>query len=666
MGQNELQDVNIVDLRGGMNDTDPANSLPDNQCVRADDVEFFLSMLGERRGGCDSISLTGSNVGANTQCVHLSQFFPSNDQTNAELWAVFATPGLGGQFASLSRRSGMATGSPQWFTVNTFDAIAQNIPDIYNIVSKAVNGKLFFTYQSQANLNGKNLGFDNGWDRLHVWDGAAFRRTGMFEANGPASVVDEGSGSFTGTRYYRERFVVLNSSGAVVVRGEASGTGNPGLAGAHTFTPSGMGKGATITRGNPLTEGETHWELEASLDNANFYRIATIPMSTTTYNDENASYAGNFPLSDAIGAYLLQAAAKFLATEGDRLILAGHWFDPLRASYVWWSPRAADPGVGNDERQPIVDTGGTPISTFYNLDGVEGGPITGLSNGVNGSFYAFKWNRIYKFVATDDVTNAYSQKCISTLRGAIPNSVFDGIDEAGNACVYFLDPVFGPSRIGLGGIQTIEGLRGTWKRVNLKAKNKVCHGVYYPFKRQCKWWLAADGNDQPSLGICNQVSTNAWMDSGAIRGSWSRFTGTLAAGLCSTIYNEWVNDASGNITLSERPFIGLASPRNLIQRTDVDTTDDGPGGQTYNAIIVTKPYIIGLLQKWAAITGTALLNAVTGASLLVRFIRDMGVETTSSVSISSTPAGSESMVVQDIDNLTISDARLIQVQFSDN
>jgi|GEM_PF-6395573 len=40
-----------------MNDTDPAISLPDDQCVLAENVEFFDSMLGERRKGTSAVTL---------------------------------------------------------------------------------------------------------------------------------------------------------------------------------------------------------------------------------------------------------------------------------------------------------------------------------------------------------------------------------------------------------------------------------------------------------------------------------------------------------------------------------------------------------------------------------------------------------------------------------
>ena len=41
----------ISDLSGGLNDTDPPTSLASNQCVRAENVEFWKAPCGARRNG---------------------------------------------------------------------------------------------------------------------------------------------------------------------------------------------------------------------------------------------------------------------------------------------------------------------------------------------------------------------------------------------------------------------------------------------------------------------------------------------------------------------------------------------------------------------------------------------------------------------------------------
>jgi hypothetical protein len=86
--------------------------------------------------------------------------------------------------------------------------------------------------------------------------------------------------SFKSVRYYRQRSVYV--SGTTVLRRSEPST-------VLTFTPVGTKNGATITKGADASgELSTHWEIEASLDNANFYRLARTINATTTYVDNTA------------------------------------------------------------------------------------------------------------------------------------------------------------------------------------------------------------------------------------------------------------------------------------------------------------------------------------------------------------------------------------------
>src|SRR5690606_5003066 len=87
----------------------------------------------------------------------------------------------------------------------------------------------------------------------------------------------------------------------------------------QSFTPSGSGTAARVTKPATISEGETHWEIEASTDNVNFYVIATQAVGTTTYNDsaDPDTYSDN-PLSEDIGDYTLLWSAKFLSVDEDR------------------------------------------------------------------------------------------------------------------------------------------------------------------------------------------------------------------------------------------------------------------------------------------------------------------------------------------------------------
>lgn len=654
-----MGDLNIVSMRGGMNDEDASPALMDDQCTNALDIEWFYSYVGERRAGCDPLDVTSPFAGQDA-VVHLSQWFPTSDITNPELFGIGAKPGKAGTTPVFFRRIGTATGTPLWTQVTPIDAATPIVPDIYEAQTQAVNSKLFWAYNTPNNFTPNIVsGFNNGYNRFHVWDGSGLRRTGIFQASATASLANEGSGNFSSTRYYRVRYIRQDSNGKVIRRSEPSGS--------ISISPSGTGAGITVTRGSALSDGETHWELEASFDNANFFRIATLPMSQTTVNDENASgYTGagtpNFPLSEAIGAYLLQPAFRFVAADDDRLLGAGSWVDPTLASTVYWSPRLNDPGVGNDERQPIVDTGGTAITTSLNLDPADGGAITGITNAINGSWYVFKQGMIFKMNRTLDVTKAYEAQVLSNKRGAVKGSVFQGMDNDGRPVVYFLDPVLGPSLINSAGIHRIRGLRTTWKRVNLKAANIIARGVFYPYKQQAKWWVAVDGNDSPTLGMTLQVSELQSHPNGGYHRGWSLFDGRIAQALTATLYNEWVLE-NGSANLSSRPFIGLTSP-DFVQRCDVDSTD---AGQTYSAKLVTKPFPTkAITDRWGVLNGTLAADANAAATVQIRLIRDLGVETTAAIAVNFAPVGSETIVIPDIDNLALSDGKLIQLQISDS
>ncbi len=641
---NPATDISITSLRGGQNDTDPQNALPDDQVVLAENVEFFSSMLGERRNGCGPLAITSSDLEDESVIVHLSQWYPLNDVLNPEFIAISATP--------LTSVTMAARTLGTWAeVVPSPDAIDFSNTDIYSITTQALNGKLFTAYHSAV-------------DRLHIRDAVSgtFRRAGLAQP-APPTAANEGVGvTYTAVRYFRVRYIT--KSGSVIVNRSEPST-------SLKFTPSGAGAGATITKPASINEGETHWEFEASSDNATFYLVATTVVGTTTYNDVVqdstpgvVSYNASGPVSDAIGSYVLLPSAKFLAVDGDRLLYAGHWTDTTRQSQIGWTPVFNDPGVGNDERAPIVTTGGTPISTTASLDNFDGGPITGIAASVYGTWYAFKWDHVYMMIRTGDVTRSYDVITLSSRHGAIPGSIVKGVDENGAAAIYFLDPLLGPHRVGSNGIQIITGLRNTWSRVNTQAANVVARGCHYPYKQQLHWWLAVDGADSPTLKIILQISevqqyTDPVAGPGAARG-WSTATGRIAQAYAVSVFTEVVTINAVN-SLSERPFIGLTSP-DYIQRCDTEAAD---AGVAYVATILTRPYFLtSLLNHWGVMNGSLLAVANASASMTVSLIRDFGVETSAALTTSLAPVGAETFVVKDFDNLSMSGATIIQIKFS--
>lgn len=624
------EDLIISNLKGGQNDSDPPPELQDDQCVLAENVEFFHSALGERRLGCGEVPITSSHLDDEDLMVYLTQWPDDNDILDQQIFAVSATPGTSATVAV--RTSGV------WSEITPTDALNTSVPAIYQIDTEALNSKLFVAYRSSV-------------DRLHVWDGTNLRRAGLAEPNPPTVTDTAAAGTYAGVRYFRVRVARLDGS-TVVSQSEPSTT--------VTFTPVGNKTGAIITQ--PVTlpgEGETHWIIEASTDDSLYYQIQTLVLATTTYTDTTVyatGYSSQGELSPQIGDFDLIPSFKYLAVDGDRLVMGGHYTDESLMSTIAWTPTQNDPEGSNDERLPL------DVDNTKNLDNTKGGPLTGICSSDFGTWYAFKFQAIYRMMRTGDATDAYDVICMSQTRGAVEGSIFPGYTEDGSSCIYFLDPFMGPSRVGSFGIQAIVGLRGTWGRVNLQASGRVACGCFYPYKQQVHWWVAVDGSDRPNFKIVNQVSELRPMGGDSVGRGWSTWTGTITEAACVAVVTETVS-IDGVSSISQRPWVGLVEP-NFIQRCD---TEDEDAGDAYVATIITKPYIVaGQLNQWGAMLASVLADANPDYEIAVSFIRDFGAETNTVPNISLAASGSETEVFKLIDNLRMSEARSIQVKITDS
>lgn len=619
----------IRSLRGGLNNTDPAITLPDDQCVVANNVEFIKSALGERRQGTLAISLP-ANILSKDRVTLLFRHLPSVDETASTLFVLGVTGTASYQ---------LVYKDTTWHDITISDTVSLAGFDQYRWQAVTLHGKAYFAFNSDV-------------DRLHTFDTLSnFRRVGVKAPTAAPTGADEGVGTFSGTRYYRVRFI--EKSGTTVIRrSEPSAV--------LTFSPGGAGAGAHITKPASVSEGETHWELEASLDNANFYVIATTVVGTTTVNDEQnvvTGYAGIFLLSEAIGSYDLIGSARYLTTDSDRLIWAGSYEDDTLGSRIGWTPVSNAAGVGNDERS---DANFDPT---LDLNGYEGGSITGLSQTSGGAFFAFKINHIYKLVRTGDASAAYDVVTISKDRGALHNSVISGVDELGQPSIYFLDTNVGPCRYGSKGLEWCGSeIRETWITINRDATKVVCSGLYDPINRQVQWNLATNGSNTPNLSLVLQTDQVQADQTGTNRG-WATWDGSRAKALCMCLYSDNI-DANAARSRTLRPFIGLEG-LGLVHRVDVGNTDNTVA---YTATIVSKPYVLSsFLSKTGIMVGALLTKAITGASVTIKLIRDFGLETTPGISVTSTPSAmGESDTLHILDNLKMSESYAIQVEFIDD
>lgn len=728
-------DVIITSHRGGLNE-DPPSSLKEDELVEAMNVEFWQSWLGARRLGCSALDLTSSGLDSKDQICFLSQWFPTNVPTLAEYLAAAVTLTSSIAFA---RRDTAGT----WHTITPSDTVDKTAPFAFRMQTQPFNAHVHWAYKSDVS-------------RSHVLlNDGTMRRSGIAAPSAPTGAATSTTGRYAGVRYFRQRGVVVSGS-TVLLRSEPSDV--------LTFTPGGTKNGVTITKGADASgEITTHWELEASLDDENWYRIARTINATTTYVDNTTGpktfpavvasaptatdgsgivyvllsnmaaqlnltgsvsngaysdgtnitgrgwigydgsgvyiplsttmawgttqnwyaspdvaaaleqgsaggggqdYADAGVLSEAVGAYLLLPSFKYAIVDGDRLIYGSHQSDASLFSQVGWTPVTADPGVGNDERAPIVETGGTDITTTVQLDNYVGGGLTGLAPSILGTWFAFKWQRIYAAQRTRDAIKAYEIDLLTPSRGAIDGSVVQATDARGNSVTYFLDPFVGPCQLTPGGVvKTVRGLDDTWARVNVKAANVVACGTFYPHKGQVLWALSVDGGNTPSAGVMLDTNLLREDDEGYLRGGITLFGGKKAAAFCMAA----LTYTDGNFT-TDIPFVGATNANGGILRTDVEGVYKD-NGTSFTGRIVGKPrYTAGLLRLWEAMRIGGLYTAITAGAARIGLVRDQGASG-DATSLSPTqllaPIHTEPEVLAVVDDVHVSEAGCVQVILTD-
>ena len=630
-----MPDLTIASLRGGMNNSDPAIMLPEDQTILSQNIELFDSMLGERRLGTTAITLP-ADISARDRVTFAYRHLPSSLESGAELWLLGVT---GTTTAVLSKKT------TTWATITISDTPTLTGNSQYRWQGVSIHGKLFLAY-------------DTGTDRLHVFDPTisttALRRVGLAAPAAAPTAADDGAGAIENARYYRVRYAIQVSS-VTVLRGEPSAV--------LTYDPTAT-DGVIVTKPATISEGETHWELEASTDNVNFYRIATTAVGTTTYDDTTADGTGytSGTLSEDTGDYELIPSARYLTADDDRLVWAGSWEDDALAARVGWTPVFGADGVGNDERFE------TDTDPFKDLDTYAGGPITGLSEPMFGGIWVFKQHAIYKLTRSGLRTNAYDSDKYTDALGAIHGSVTSGLDETGAPCIYFLDHEQGPCRISAGslnspgGIQRCgEDIRATWSTLNMDATAVACSSLYYPTKKHVYWNIAVDSGNTPTTRLVLHADKSRPFADG-VRKGWVLWTGDIAKALTMCLFSDNIED---NTTRSLRlvPFIGLEG-LGLVHLCDTGTTDNSVA---YTATITTKPYWMkGILHRFIVHSAALIAKAVASSQITVKCMRDFEIETTSTVSdISLAASGTETNVIKYLDNLKGSELQVAQFQFTD-
>lgn len=497
----------------GMNSAEPATNVSQVNATDAANVLIEPGCLGRRRPSAETVSLTS---GPSNTIFQLARYQAAEAAATPD-GQLFAFSGSGATAEFHRLASGTWSSVTASDTVTAFDAT-------YRPQAVVHNGKLFIAYASDAN-------------RLHVYDPdfstSALRRVGVV-ASAAATVANTGSGSYAATiRYYKIQFKVINGT-TVVATSELSAS--------VSFTPSGSGTAARVTK--PTTpDSATHWVVFGSDDNVTYYNVSgNVAVGTTTYDDsaDPATYSSG-TVAPTAGLSIPPPAAKYLLSDGGRLLMAGKWqkdktsgltpTDPIGSSRVWFTDiLGARENTGEDESIPHA----TDYKGWVDVGENDGDVIVGLGGPLDGVVYVFKRRSIWRLTPTLIPTAPYQAIRVTNTCGATwQDGIGMGEDGTGNPCLYFQSAT-GPKRIGVSGIEDL----GTDIRTPTETQPTAIGStpvVLWDQRRRICWWLTYDS--QTTYAFQPQYEQRT---SDGVRHGWTRHT--IASGasfnenLCAVLF----------------------------------------------------------------------------------------------------------------------------------
>ena len=585
----------------GRNGSDPPFKIIDGQCREALNIDFYKSSLGRKRSGSAAVSQTGGT--AFTGPINaLAVFEVDEDKGNDELFAVDSAA------TEVVKR---LAGGTTWANVTLLDAFTDNA-SARGFIGTSFNGKLFCAYNTSVN-------------RLHVYDpaDASIRRVGLEKpTNSGTTPSNTGSGSLSATiRYYKQAWLVKSGSDKLR-RSE--------LTSAVGFTPSGSGTGVVVTMSTASSpaEGETHWELYASADDNTYFLHSTTAVATTTVTDttEPSAYSGDAP--PLVGTNVPPPSAKYIIADDARIIMAGAY--ETSAGYasaplnnrVWWTSLLNTNNVGDDER--VADISGV-VSNYIDVEA----PITGLGGPMLGSFYAFSYRNMWKFVSTGNSVAPYLRINLGDQGCIDHRTIVLAEDEAGNPALYWLSPG-GPRYLGIKGSATlVDDILDHWETINLEATSRVAHGEYYSDKHQIWWWIATGDSNTPNVKLVYDTRLGKMVKNGVIRGGWSVHDGVSAAAMSSVSFSSTLGSSMSGL---QKPYVSTSTGA-VILKCDTGTNDNSTNFQAYVNTHEVNPAGLG---RTTQITEDPYIYAESSAGVTLQLTvdRDFGVETfTSTASI---------------------------------
>lgn len=592
---------------------------------------------------------------------------------------------VGGSASSSTLDTSLITSLARWYTFRFATAPTLVSATKYWIVLQgdyAVSGSIFVRWAgkkaSSGYANGRASQFDaTNWSSTptsnDVYDfvfatfvgSPRVRRVGFATSLVAPTAANTGSGSYGAVlRYYRTRYAQYDGA-TLIRRSEAS----PSV----SFTPSGTGTDAVVTRPTVPGEGETHWEVEASTDNATWTVLAggasssldtALSIATTSYNDNRATTTySTGEIADVAGLHSRLPSMKYLLGDGNRLLGAGAWEttgadSAGRNSRVWFTPVLGDADKGDDERAPNQ----TNQKNWVDLNENDGGGITGLGGPLYGVPFAFKYRQVWRLTPTGDVATPYLPKKLRDDIGCIAHkTIAVGEDQHGQPALYFLSHK-GPYRVTVdSGIQFLgRDNQVTWRSINLAATSVVAHAVYYPDLHQYWVWIATGSANTPDVKMIFDVQLGFPDENGQVRGGWAKHTSSSAAAQCSTLMS---NTLAASMSRDLKPYIGRGSGT-VIWKCDTSDLDDA--GTDFQAYMDSRPVLTTgqLGRKIGMFEPYLLAKALSGVTLTLTTLRGFGLESRTHTALL-TAAASETRVFKKFEGAEVGEADVLQVRLGD-
>jgi len=413
-----------------------------------------------------------------------------------------------------------------------------------------------------------------------------------------------------------------------------------------SFTPSGAGTAARVTKSAAISEGETHWELYVSVDDNLYFYLTRTAVGTTTYDDsaDPFSASGNAPAPLA-GAHTVPVSAKYLLVDGNRLLLAGAWETSTAfTSRVWFTPRLGTGDsvnssfAGDDESIP--DT--VEQENWIDLDEKDGDAITGLGGPFEGMPIVFKYRHIWGLRPTGSLIAPYQPIIISKVVGSIrQQSVVMAEDENGSPAIYFLSHR-GPYRFGTRGLQYMgEDVKDIWfgdedrefDAVNLDASTVSCFGVHHSDKHQIWWWVAQGSTNTPDRILVFDTRLGEPDEDNQVRGGFTTFLGTPAEARCGVMFS---NTLGASMSTDLKPYIGTSSTATLT-RGDSGLLDRG---SPFAASVTLPEQHLAGLSHFCQVNRAIVMSSAGPHIFMLQMFRDYGLERRDS-EVNMTPEGDD-------------------------